>query len=63
MFPATLQMINGFIKELQVRTAVVRPVIFLGLPENKQSLTNYEDLMDDQHNCYIVIVVSALKLD
>ena len=62
MIIVTLQMINGFIHKVQAGTTAVQPVTFPGLPEDKRPLTDYEDLTDDQHNCYTVIVVSAFKM-
>ena len=41
----------------------IQPVVFQGLPEDKQPLTDYEVLTDDQRNCYTVLVVSAFKMD
>ena len=65
MFTATLQMINGFINELQAGTAVVQPVVFSSLSEDKQPLTDDKDvhLTDDQCDCYTVILTLAIKMD
>lgn len=62
MFLVTLQMINGFINELLLGRAAVQPVLFPGLPEDKQSLTYYKTLTDDQWDCYTVILVPAFKM-
>ena len=54
-------MINS-INELQAATAAIQPVMFPGLPEDEQPLTDFENLTDDQRDCYTVIVVLAFKM-
>ena len=62
MFLTTLQIINGFINELQAGMTAVQPDVFPGLPEDERPLTDFEALTDDQWDCYTVIVVLAFKM-
>ena len=61
MIQSTLRSINDNINTLLTGEGQVHPVVFPGLPEDEQPITDFESLNDNQLDCYTVIVTSAYK--